>query len=167
MIANRLILRRMLGGIGLACTLLGLYLGGQLAIDLATASSSSSWPTVSGLIQIADVRYIQRGSGPDSSYWHVDIQYDYEAGGNRRHGTHITAGDAQSYSTLATYPSRFKAGDTITVYYNPRDPGQSLLLPGVNTAHWVVMIAPTLLLVLGVVFTLVAAKLPTINNSAG
>jgi hypothetical protein len=152
MTANKLTLRRIFGGIGAACSLLGLSLGWQLTTDLLEAYGSKSWPQVSGVLQVADIRYIQRGSGPTSSYWHVDVQYDYEVGGIQRHNAQITPGGAQSYSNLATYKSQFQAGDSIAVYYNPKDPTQSVLLPGINNAHWVGLAAPTLFLAFGGLF---------------
>ena len=84
--------------------------------------------------------------------WHVDVQYEYAVGGASRRGTQVTPGDAQSNANLATYASRFREGGSVTVYYDPQDPRRSVLLPGLNGAHWVGLTAPVLLLGFGGVF---------------
>jgi Protein of unknown function (DUF3592) len=84
---------------------------------------------------IASSRVKVDSDSEGTSYTPV-IDYRYTAGGNQltgntiRHGSfHVRPGEA--YRLV----EQFSAGSPVTVYYNPRQPSDSLLLPGLTSGH--------------------------------
>ena len=74
------------------------------------------------------------------------FRYEFNVGGSRYEGTQITAGDAVDTRRFGEFRNLYRAGNTVAVYYDPSNPGRSVLEPGLTTTHWVLAFgAPTLL----------------------
>lgn len=93
---------------------------------------STTFPSTSGVIISSEVKH-QRGSKGGTTYG-VNISYSYEVAGRRyegntfRYTTFSSSNSRNAYQTVRNYPP----GKTVKVYYNPENPEDSLLSPGIN-----------------------------------
>ena len=74
----------------------------------------------------------------------VDVQFDYEVGGQRYTGTRyryggFNASDRHAHEVVAALP----VGTQVEVYYNPEAPGNSCLRPGLDGADLLVLMFMT------------------------
>ncbi len=151
----------MVGGFGMAAVGLGMWIYSM--VQGAEAIETTFWKAVPGAYQQADVTRETssisgttnnpiRGSG--SIRWLVHARYAYKADGFSYTGTDLTLGN----DVIAAYADRKAAvrhaasmtGTKVHVYYNPNDPKRSVLQPGFEDEH--VMLIGTA----GVLFSLAA-----------
>lgn len=102
---------------------------------------SVNWPVTSGKIVHAHLKEVQHTSHDDnksffgnSSYtdYEIVISYDYEVDGRNFTGTRIeVSGPSFSRESEAVKVlSSYKEGEIVNVYYNPKNPKASVLVPG-------------------------------------
>jgi type IV pilus assembly protein PilM len=97
----------------------------------ATARESLTWPTAQGTITQSKVK--ERIEDKEKKYY-LDVVYAFRLHGFEFRGTEITSADT-SYSTRMSAERdarRYHVGRDVQVYYNPDDPKETLLVPGVN-----------------------------------
>jgi hypothetical protein len=108
-------------------------------LNARTAVLSKSWPSVPGVIQTSTVSHqVSYTDGVEHSYSPV-LSYDFQLNGRSYSGTRIASVSPSSSSTgesgcleiLQPYP----AGSSVMVYYNPRDPSECLLVPGLHLSN--------------------------------
>jgi hypothetical protein len=149
-----------LGGCGgclssLGITAIFLLLGGGLAVwgwsILQNARASASWPTSPGMITRSEVTHSTDADGADS--YQPKVTYEYLANNVEYESYTIKFGE-NSYSSrgraediAATYP----VGRQVTVYYDPGDPGNSVLEPGVTGGSYIVLGIGVLFVVISLV----------------
>lgn len=94
-----------------------------------TARDSKKWPTVEGIVLESGTEVM---SGFEGRAIGAKVKYEYEAGGVKYTSDRIsvgqygTGGGGHAKAEAARYP----AGKKVTVYYDPKNPGQALLEPG-------------------------------------
>jgi hypothetical protein len=100
--------------------------------DLVNAFESTGWPSVEGVIVISrlEVSLDERERRSFSAH----IRYRYTVDGEELEGSHGAFTSGHSAQELC---DRFRAGDPVTVHYDPLKPARSLLEPGV-TPHLIV-----------------------------
>jgi hypothetical protein len=91
---------------------------------------SASFPTTTGRVYHSAVSVTHSSKG--GTHYYINILYDYEVDGQSFHGGTFrygmfSPGSAQAYAAVRAHP----VGSEIKVYYNPGDPADSLLSPGV------------------------------------
>jgi Protein of unknown function (DUF3592) len=92
---------------------------------------SQNFPSVDGTITHSEVTS-HRGSKGGTSYDAV-INYRYEIGGQKFEGDKLRFGmKVSSYESANASVSAHPVGSTAQVFYNPANPQESLLSPGVN-----------------------------------
>jgi hypothetical protein len=114
---------------GLALSGMALFLFG--AYNLYLGNSSVRWPSVEGRILYSHAR---TGPHPETLLW-----YEYHVGNQRyvasnyRNGGNITPFDSVATAAAKRYP----VGRTMPVYYDPANPQNALLEPGVWWGNFV------------------------------
>lgn len=104
---------------------------GVMAHGIYKQLESQHYPSVTGIITHSEVTSHQ-GSKGGTSYT-ADITYHYEIGGQKFDGNKLrfgmtTSSSRYAYASVNAHP----LGSTAQVYYNPTNPQESLLSPGVN-----------------------------------
>ena len=109
---------RFLGGLGLIALLLVAFVR-----DLAQFPRSITWPVTAG--EVRESRYIQEDT------FSIDFEYTYAVDGVEYEGSRITffqyavfANSYQNEQFIRAHP----VGTRVDVYYDPRDPSQSVLM---------------------------------------
>ncbi len=107
---------------------------------------SKHWPSVEGTVIESRVYY----SNGESAH----MTYSYVVNGRKYTGNNITVESIFWYTTRSAgrIASRSKKGDRIKVYYNPENPGDSVLKVGVCPETYIG-------LVLGIIFLLVEIEM--------
>ncbi len=118
----------------------------QMSMTRLPRLGSEAWPTTTGRVLATSVNPFEKEGG--TSYQPV-VNYEYEVGGQS------FTGEA-TWQDLDSYPSQYLAervlwayptGGAITVYYNPREPSRSVLVPGIHDLlGYMAMIAGELIL---------------------
>ncbi|MCB0825926.1 MAG: DUF3592 domain-containing protein [Armatimonadetes bacterium] len=109
---------------------LAFWIGG--GIVTYNAAKTSRWPSVMGTI-IAGPSYSERPSGKSSRAWDVSIYYFYIVDGKTYEGSRISIPE-RSYTTIEEAKSVNEVHNNnpaIKVYYNPSNPKEAVLRPGV------------------------------------
>jgi hypothetical protein len=97
--------------------------------------ASPNWPSVEGEMLVARARaHNETGeqSGTPTHQWFTEVRYRYTVDGVTYEGTRLKAFDAihfdeqQARAALAPFPP----GARVKVYYDPRHPASSVLIPG-------------------------------------
>ncbi len=120
--------------LALAMFAAGIFLmvwGGSEILD---AYKSKSWPTTEGTVTSS---YVHKRDRPTSDKnkqptYHPKISYEYTVEGKRYTCEKIRFADNTSGSRdrARRITDEYFAGKTVTVYYNPEDPGNAVLKPG-------------------------------------
>jgi hypothetical protein len=124
---------RLIGVVGLGAIAVWLTLSLGNAFYLALISQR--WPTVSIRVTSSG---ISTGRSTVGNWWAPDIQYEYQLRGKTYHSTNIrflmpvfySQEDARAVQSAYPQDAQAKAA------YNPRDPGRSVLEPGVPPNMW-------------------------------
>lgn len=97
------------------------------------AAASMAWPSTSGTVVRSFVEV--SGGGGDSAVSHFPrVIYEYEVGGTTYRSSQLRAGDqfarksAGSHMAAMEVTDRYPEGSSVTVYYNPANPGESALI---------------------------------------
>lgn len=106
---------------------------------LQDARASASWPTVDGRVTRSEVTESTDADGADT--YRPEVTYEYQVDDRSYENSTIKFGE-NSYSTrrraeeiAANYP----VGKRVTVAYDPNEPGQSVLEPGVTGGSYIVL----------------------------
>jgi len=120
------------------------------------AALARSWPTVHGRIEKSGVHEFQSldrsgsGGGRWRTQYRADIRYSYEVAGVRYTGDKAASSGRMS-SNITALAARAAAadpvGNVVEVHYNPDNPAQSTINPGVGWL-WLLWIVPAAMLAL-------------------
>ena len=121
-------------GLGVLFILLGLVGYGVIQWAAGRIDATAKWPSVTGRIVTSEV---DRGMSRTGRTWRygdiANIRYAYTVNGQRyeceqlRMFPMLHSSDGTPSELVARYP----AGTSVTVYYDPANPGDALLTPGV------------------------------------
>ena len=106
---------------------LGIFLYGQY--QLTRARGSVTWPLVLGKIITSQV---QSHHGEDGTTYSADIEYSYTVNEKQFKSDVIVIG-GHDYGSSAV--ERYPLGASVTVAYNPINPHQAVLEPGVESTE--------------------------------
>lgn len=116
---------------GLIWSAMTLLFDGFVIVPTARQVIALRFPAVEGRILSADVR---KHDGDDGPTYSVEIEYVYTVAGRDYSGSRYryqnasTSGSGWTHRVVAAHPP----GSKTTVYYNPRNPEDALLSPGVS-----------------------------------
>ena len=144
--------------IGSCFILVGVTTGAFICYRIFQAATSTRWPFVAGELESTDLREAvyrgqQPGGGPDeASAWVVNFKYDYKVADRNYHGSRVTFSDGinKTMRALHKLQNRYQGKSEIQVYYNPRKPGQSVLVPGLSLYNFTPLITSTLFVAAGI-----------------
>lgn len=118
------------------------------ARETLAIQGSESWPSVQG--QVIDSMVQTRSSRKGTTYA-PQITYTYAVNGTPYSGTRqqarnpVMSSQQEAQSYLQAYPVNAK----IQVFYQPADPQNSVLKPGLVTTDYLIMLLPGLFVLLG------------------
>jgi hypothetical protein len=124
---------RFVGLLGLAA--LSLWIVVSISSNLYFSIVSAHWPKATARVTSSGVYSNGKGVGVS---WTPKVEYAYEAGGSVHHSSKIrylmrAFYDVDSASEVqASYPE----GRVVSVAYDPQDPSQSVLEPGLAPGMW-------------------------------
>ena len=138
--------------------LVGVISAGFLLVNIRRALASQRWPTVSGELESDALRRVvyrgvdSNGTSDQASALLVDFRYRYTVHGKEHQGSRVSFSDGINKTTgaLKQLQKRFRNKPMIRVYYNPVDPADSVLVPGVSIYNFTPLITSGLFLAVGV-----------------
>jgi hypothetical protein len=121
-----------------------------------SAFKSQGWPSVSGWV--TDARISSSTSSKGSTTFSAKITYTYTLNGQVYKSSRVSFGDVSTSNSgdAQRIVSRYSTGTTVSVYYNPVDPSQTVLETGFSVG----LLLP---LGIGTLFTLVGGLLLIFN----
>lgn len=102
------------------------------------------WPTTTGRVTSSEVTRFDAMAG-DSSYY-FDVTYEYQVGGRHLRGSSSLG---VSESVAKKWVEAYPPGSSVSVYYDPTDPGRSVVWPETQSKEALLMalfIVPLVLL---------------------
>lgn len=132
-----------------------LAIGGR---QLYQGEQSKGWPTVQGKIAVAELgKRVDRDNDNStvSTTYSADISYDYiVADVTYINGdVHFGAMSSSDPSAARRLLQRYPVGKVVTVYYNPAQPQQAVLEPGIAGVTWILPGIGLIFAVVGTGFT--------------
>ncbi len=126
--------------IGGVFILLGVLITLYLIARLRQALSSHRWPSVVGDLDSAELKNViyrgkeVNGTAEQASADMVNFKYHYQIHGKLYEGTRVTFSDAinKTSGSLKKIKAMYQGKNQIVIYYNPKSPDQSVLIPGVS-----------------------------------
>ena len=107
--------------------------------DLQTARVPVHYPSAAGAVTHSEVT--THHSSKHGTSYQASISYRFEVGAKQFTGERLRFTPASSDSTSAcSLVSAHPVGSTVQVFYNPNDPMESLLLPGVNGSDFLAVL---------------------------
>ncbi len=138
--------------------LVGLVTGAFFCYRIFQAATSKQWPFVSGELESSDLReVVYRGREYDgrldqASAWVVNFSYSYTVAGKAYKGKRVTFSDGinKTMHALRKLQDKYQGKSQIQVYYNPQNPHQSLLVPGLSIFNFTPLITSALFILAGI-----------------
>lgn len=114
-------------------TALGVYLVGLASENMELAAASESWEPTDGTILASGVE--ARGAKRRAAT--ISIRYEYQVGDSTYTGSNLSFEKQDSYTpSIAEAKLRpYPAGAKCTVYYDPQNPTQSVLIKGAQSSN--------------------------------
>ena len=102
------------------------------------AKASPAWPTVTGVITVAELGKQMGNERDESTTYSADISYDYLVNDRSYVNGAVSFDGVKSSdpSTARRILKRYPVGKQVTVYYNPSDPQDAVLEPGLTAGSW-------------------------------
>ena len=117
---------------------MGLVLGGIGLSRYQAGKASTAWPFVKAQITYSHASYHK---GEPGSEYMPTVKYSYTVTSKRYTGNRITASDVyeKSKSGADDILRQYPVGGQVSVYYDPENPGSSLLKVGVKQNIYIMM----------------------------
>ena len=138
--------------------LVGLATGALFCLRIYQAVRSKHWPFVIGELESSDLKEMiyrgrDAGGGPDqASAWVVDFAYRYSVADRQYQGKRVTYSDGinKTMRALRKLQDKYQGKAQVRVHYNPKNPRQSLLVPGLSIFNFTPLITSSLFILAGV-----------------
>ena len=120
--------------------------------QLMRANASQAWPAVTGVVTVAELGKHMCHDRDDTTTYSADISYDYVVNDRTYVNGVVNFGAVQTSdpSTARRVLKRYPVGLQVPVYYNPADPQEAVLEPGLQGGSWFLPIFGTIFLIVGV-----------------
>ena len=116
-----------LGGVGFA--LFSVYVFRRALRNYRKALESKRWPSVRGKLVDVRLRGKRNIGGQMKDADHLNVKYEYKVQEAVHTGTSVTFYTLH-YPETTDFAGNHPPNSEITVYYNPRDAAESVLVPG-------------------------------------
>jgi hypothetical protein len=150
--------------------LLVLILGGVpsvlLFLDIQMKNEAQNWPTTTGTVIYSQV---ESKTDEDGTTYHAAITYQYEVNGipytSSNYRSSLFGGETytSNYQQMLSRIQEFPQGSECTVYYDPENPSNACLKPGIPVWEPIVLGA---VIIVSLVSILVALKANFQNRTA-
>lgn len=138
--------------IGSVFLLVGVATAALFLFKIKKAVASTKWPSVYGELESSELRkvvyqgVVSDGVSDQASALVTDFRYRYTVDGESFVGSRVSFSDGVNKTTrsLKKLQQRYQAQDNVSVYYNPRNPGDSVLVPGVTIYNFTPLITSSL-----------------------
>ncbi len=143
--------------IGSCFVFVGVSTGAFFCYRIFQGTASTRWPFVIGELESTDLRESvyrgrQVGGGPDeASAWIVNFKYSYTVADREYQGSRVTYSDGinKNMRALRRLQDKYQGKTQIQVYHNPKNPNQSVLLPGLSIFNFTPLITSALFVLAG------------------
>ncbi len=122
---------------------LGLFILIKTFLEIKKGKASQQWKPIEGIVTHAGIMGLKSSSkGTSSTSQHAYFQYEYNIDGEKILGARIFFGDFLLTMLQIRKPAmqavlEYTPEQTVTVYYNPSKPAESVLQPGVRqVVYW-------------------------------
>lgn len=136
---------------------LAFVLVGGLIIFLGTrqimrATASNAWPNVTGVVTVSELGKHVGHDRDDATTYSADVSYDYVVNDRVYVNGVVNFGSVHTSdpSTARRVLKRYPVGLQVPVYYNPADPQDAVLEPGLDGGSWFLPIFGSVFLLVGV-----------------
>jgi hypothetical protein len=147
--------------IGIIIVIVGFYFVTHQIPAITTGLQSQSWKTTTATVLSS--RWLTHHATGDEynqtyegkGYMHTpEIAYSYSVKGRKFSANRYQFGDTgrRSVNEIRGIVARYPVGRTVRVTYNPSDPSQSALEPGVNGMSWFMLAVGLGMIALGIGF---------------
>ncbi|MDB4584534.1 DUF3592 domain-containing protein [Draconibacterium sp.] len=142
---------------GSCFVLVGVLTGAFFCYRIFQGSTSTRWPFVIGELESTDLKEViykgsDAGGGPDeASAWVVNFNYSYTVADRKYHGSRVTYSDGINKTTraLRKLQDKYQGKSQMQVFYNPQNPRQSALVPGLSLFNFTPLITSALFILAG------------------
>jgi hypothetical protein len=119
--------------------------------------ASSQWPFVIGELESTDLKEIiykgrdNYGTADQASAWVVNFRYSYSVLDKKYDGSRVTYSDGINKTSRALHrlQKKYQGKSLIQVYYNPKNPNESVLIPGLSIFNFTPLITSVLFILAG------------------
>ena len=121
---------------GLIFAAAGLFLLWQGVKEHRTCRESRNWPCVAGRITESTMQVTRRRR---STRYSPQVAYTYSVMGQAYFGTGMSIGATRvfsSYAKVQAQLAKYPLDQAVSVYYDPQQPAQATLEPGVTGGAW-------------------------------
>lgn len=138
--------------VGAAFIAMGVLVAFILLRKVSRAMQSKRWPGVMGEILSAGTKRVEfsgvqeRGGRDSAAAAVVDFRYRYVVDGEAYEGTRVTFSDFvnKTSGSLEKLQAQFARAGAVTVYYNPADPADGVLVPGTSVYNFTPLVTALL-----------------------
>lgn len=144
--------------IGSIFILIGLSTGAFFCFRIFQAVTSNHWPFVIGELESSELKEVVfrgrqlDGGADEASARVVNFRYRYTVADREYQGKRVTYSDGvnKTARALRKLQDRYQGQSLVRVYYNPKNPDQSLLVPGLSIFNITPLITSALFILAGV-----------------
>ena len=143
--------------VGSCFIFVGVATGAFFIYRIYQAAASNRWPFVLGELESSELKQIvlegrdADGSANLAAAWVVNFSYDYTVANAQYRGKRVTYSDGinKTRRALRKLQDKYRGKSTIQVYYNPGNPRQSVLVPGLSLYNFTPLITSSLFVAFG------------------
>jgi hypothetical protein len=102
---------------------------------------TQTWPSAEGVILQSSAEH--GSSARTSSEYYLNVQYRYSVGDQSYTGDNVTPGVSATLSEAEAndlISGRYAAGRPVPVYYDPQNPANAVLQPGIAGDAWLMIV---------------------------
>jgi hypothetical protein len=143
--------------IGSCFVLVGVATGVFFIYRIFQGVTSSQWPFVMGELESAELKEViyegrdSDGTADLASAWVVNFKYSYSVSDRKYDGSRVTYSDGinKTSRALRSLQKKYQRKSVMQVYYNPKNPDQSVLVPGLSIFNFTPLITSVLFILAG------------------
>lgn len=144
--------------------LIGVGITAFILSRIRKAMQSRHWPRTAGQLENADLEAVNvnlltrsRFSGAHDSFQTLkfDFAYTYQVDGKTYRGKRVTFADStvRTRKAMERILDDYRHQRHVIIHYNPRNPADSVLIPGANFANFSPLITSMLFIAFGIYIT--------------
>lgn len=107
--------------------------------EIRRVKAAESWPTATGVVESSDVTTSRRRKGRTRYYVHVVYRFEVAGKAYSGHGFKPNGNSVSGSSEAALMQSKYAAGKTCLVHYDPDDPAECCVEMGTTSSGWILV----------------------------